>query len=561
MKAPIPAAALESHIAIVGKTGSGKSNLGKVIAESLMSAGERVCVLDPTGTWWGLRLKPDGRHASEFKSLAIFGGEHGDIPIGEQHGAVIGEAIGTSSDSAIIDTRALTVGQRTRFFTAFAETLLRLNRGPLHLIIDEAHIFAPQGKTDPEGGKMVHAANNLVSLGRGSGLRIILISQRPQKMHKDALTQAETLVAMRLIHNLDIDAVRAWIGEQADPTRGREITSSLPSLKTGDGWVWAPQLEHLEQTRFPLASTYDSGKPLGRDQAAPLLAPLDTTALGDKMDAIRQEALANDPARLKARIRELEAAPGAIDTGAIERSRSEGWDSGYAAGVAQGNALMAASVEQQLAAMAVEYGDTADRYRESVASLKKKGALTPQSAPPATVPAARVRAAPKPSAPPAPVTQANGVSLTGPQQKIVTALSMWLALGDVAPTRQMVAFVAGYSPKSSGFANLLGAMRSAGIIDYPGERRVSLLSAPVENSTEDAAAIMASVLKAPQIKIIQALLAGGRMTRGALADKAGYSIGSSGYANLLGSLRSLTILDYPSTGTVELQSWVARVMK
>ncbi len=40
---------------------------------------------------------------------------------------------------------------------------------PVDLIIDEAHHFMPQGKVpDPQSGKMLHAANNLVSGGRGS---------------------------------------------------------------------------------------------------------------------------------------------------------------------------------------------------------------------------------------------------------------------------------------------------------------------------------------------------------------------------------------------------------
>lgn len=34
---------------------------------------------------------------------------------------------------AIVDTRLMTVSERTAFFTAFAQTLLRKNRGPLRL--------------------------------------------------------------------------------------------------------------------------------------------------------------------------------------------------------------------------------------------------------------------------------------------------------------------------------------------------------------------------------------------------------------------------------------------
>ena len=84
---PIPRIALEGHIGILGKTGSGKSNLAKTIAEDLLSRGERLCVIDPTGTWWGLRLNADGTPSSH--DVVIFGGQRPDLPIGADHGAAI----------------------------------------------------------------------------------------------------------------------------------------------------------------------------------------------------------------------------------------------------------------------------------------------------------------------------------------------------------------------------------------------------------------------------------------------------------------------------------------
>ncbi len=49
MTSPIPSGALEHHVAFLGKTGSGKSNAARTIVEDSLDAGERVCVLDPTG--------------------------------------------------------------------------------------------------------------------------------------------------------------------------------------------------------------------------------------------------------------------------------------------------------------------------------------------------------------------------------------------------------------------------------------------------------------------------------------------------------------------------------
>ena len=321
---PVPAEALDKHIAILGKTGSGKSNLAKTIAEDLLERGARVCVIDPTGTWWGLRLMADGNTPSGHP-IVIFGGQHADLPIQAAHGSVIARAIGTSSTPAIIDTRELTVSDRTRFFTGFAETLVRANRGELTLILDEAHLFMPQSGARVGGGApaMLHAGNNLVSLGRGVGLRIVLISQRPAKLHKDSLTQVETLVAMRLIAPQDRRAIDDWIGEWADAQEGRELARSLPSLPTGDAWIWSPEMDHLERAHCPLAATYDSGHARSRGTAE-RLPEIDVAEIAARLEEVGAEVLADDPKTLRRRIAELERelrkkTPAAVDEGEHRR--------------------------------------------------------------------------------------------------------------------------------------------------------------------------------------------------------------------------------------------------
>lgn len=324
---PIPAKALEHHIAILGKTGSGKTTAAKAGAENILDAGGRVCVVDPTGAWWGMKSSVTGK--SGAYPFVIFGGSHADFPLGASHGDAVAEIVGTSNTPAIIDTSQMRVGERSRFFTDFADALMRKNRGPLHLYVDEAHVFMPQGKVpDPQSGQMLAAGNNMVSGGRSRGLRITLITQRPAKLHKDSLTQVETLVAMKLIAPQDRAAVEAWIEDNADEKRAREIISTLATLKTGEAWVWSPECDVLERVKFPRIRTFDSSAaPTGEDSSGVVLARVDGDTIREKLTRIAAEVVANDPRALKARIAELEreikTGLGAASTALIPRETYE----------------------------------------------------------------------------------------------------------------------------------------------------------------------------------------------------------------------------------------------
>src|ERR1700678_3662798 len=67
------------HIAILGKTGCGKTFTAKGFAELLLAKKQRVCILDPTGVWWGLRSDKTGKRPAF--PIYVFGGEHADLPL------------------------------------------------------------------------------------------------------------------------------------------------------------------------------------------------------------------------------------------------------------------------------------------------------------------------------------------------------------------------------------------------------------------------------------------------------------------------------------------------
>lgn len=130
----MPLDAVTATFAVLGKKGRGKTYTASVLAEELMHAGCLVCVIDPTGVWYGLRSSADGSEAGF--PVVIIGGEHADIALRPDQGAVIAELIVTQRFSAVLDLSLLRNTERKAFAADFLETLYWRNREPLHLIID-----------------------------------------------------------------------------------------------------------------------------------------------------------------------------------------------------------------------------------------------------------------------------------------------------------------------------------------------------------------------------------------------------------------------------------------
>lgn len=283
---PIPDAALDADIAIVAKKGRGKTYTAKGIVERLLHMQRRVLVLDPLSVWWGLKSASDGK-APGFP-IPVFGGPHADIPLHDAAGPIIGELIVSTGISAVLDMGQMRKAEQARLVADLLDYLFTHNRDPLWLVLEEADAFAPQ---QPMGEltRVLGEVDRIARRGRNFGFRLISITQRPAKLHKDVLTQLSTLIALGVTSPQDRDAIKAWVEGNADRDQARKVYESLASLPVGEGWIWAPDNDLLKHVKFPLIQTLDTSKtPKAGDAriTAPVLASADLEQIALQIQAI-----------------------------------------------------------------------------------------------------------------------------------------------------------------------------------------------------------------------------------------------------------------------------------
>lgn len=572
----LPDAALRQHIAILGKTGSGKTYTAKVIVERLLKANRRVAIIDPTGAWWGLRSSAGGDNPGY--PVAILGGTHADAPLPPHSGSACAELITANSMQVVFDTTQFSVGERTRWFIDFANAAFRMNKGPLHLVIDECHVFAPQGKVpDPDTGRMLHAANQLFSGGRSRGFRLIGISQRPAKWHKDALTSCDTLAVLRLIAPQDRYAVQDWIDGCGDREKGKEVLDSLANLQRGEGWIWYPEGSVLQRVKFPRITTFDSSAtPDDGDeiQMPKSLAEIDLSAIAKSMEEAESWVKENDPKELRKRIRELEQRQPVNDPRPLaelqERlENTEALLSDNAGKLAEAcEELEKADLifEQLHGSLGRVFAFVQGCLDVPVASIKRTP-LAPQNhtSQGADVAAKVHRVNGTTGAAAAAKVEGPAIALSGPQQRVLNALAEWQALGVKSPNRFQVGFLAGYTATSGTFRNILAECRSAGLIDYPDADSVYLTpDGRAKASAEDRPTCLVDLwdrvesrLSGPQRRVFGFVVMqarGAERGRTEAAEACGYTASSGTWRNLLSEMKSLGLIRYPKQTTVQASS-------
>lgn len=250
----IPVKAATKTFAILAKRGAGKSYTGAVLAEEFFNNGIPFVVFDPIDVWWGLRFAQDGKNKG--LPVVVFGLEHADILLDKGMGRQIAQAIVEENLSCIISTFGMPKVAQRQLITEFSEEILTINNTPRHIFIEEAHEYVPQ-RVFGDMGKIFNSVSNLVVMGRNRGLGVTLINQRAATINKDVLTQVDTLLAFRNIAPQDRKALKEWVEYHSAEGDFEQFMKSLPSLPTGEGWIWSPEfLETFQRIKIRARRTF-----------------------------------------------------------------------------------------------------------------------------------------------------------------------------------------------------------------------------------------------------------------------------------------------------------------
>jgi len=538
----LPEEAVTETFAILGKRGVGKTTTARVLTEELLEVGLPVLILDPTGVWWGLRTSADGKTAGY--PVVIFGGDRADVPLEETAGTLIADVIVSQRISAVLDLSSLSKGGTRRFSTDLLERLYHRNREPLHVVIDEADLLAPQ-RVAHGGERLLGAMSDLVRRGRVRGLGVSMITQRPATLSKDILTQAEVLIALRMTGPRDVAAIDEWVRLHADEDEAREVKSSLASLPVGTAWVWSPGwLDLLRRVQIRVPRTFDSSatpRPGQKRLSAKAMAPIDLAALGEQITATMERGKAEDPRQLRRTIEDLQrqlrtrAAPAPAETVTVTVP------------------VLDAECLTELRGAVAAYESSAEALRAVLGTISAKcdDVADPGRAAPPPQPSRRVVQAARPE----PVPAEQGATPTptatpdGRLPKAQRAILSVLAQHGGRTTTQ-VALLTSYSHKSGGFRNSLSSLRSAELIEGRGDTDITPEGLRVLGHYEPLPTGPALVewwkreqLGKAESAILDVLVEHwpAAVSVDFIAEATGYSATSGGFRNSLSRLRSLQL--------------------
>ena len=544
---------VDTRLLVQAASGGGKSWLLRKICE-LAADRVQILVLDPEGEFSTLREKHD----------FLLVGEEGELRPEVRTSALLARKLLQLRVSAVLDLYELRLEDRRRFVGSFLSSLMNVPKKLWHdvlVIVDEAHVFSP------EKGKVAASSEAVIQLmtqGRKRGLCGVLATQRLSSLNKDAAAMAKNVLIGSTTLDVDLQRASLTLG------LGGKDRTKLMHLEPGQFYGFGPAFDFRGVEMLRVGAVQTTHPRPGRRRQLTVPAPSRAIrGVQKEFDDLPDEAEKEirDMRQAKAKIGELEG-----QLRMLRRQLESGKSAGAAGAEQRAEQLQGQLQEAQIAldgyqmqadaamSQMVEFvQDVVRRVQKAVEALQLPEA--PKFSLPVAKPARARQTQPTGKlVAPAPETDAPAPIKGGLRLQVLKALRWWEAAGIGTPTRQQVAAVAG-STGSGHFQNVLGQLRTAGLIDYPSPGQLMLLSAgeqevsPVPRPpTLDTLCnlVRRTVLgNGLESRVFNAVVQhrGEPLPRGNLAEHAG-STGSGHFQNVLGRLRTLGLVDYPSPNHV-----------
>lgn len=293
---------IASRMLIQANSGAGKSRAVRQLLEETHGRVQHL-VIDPEGEFNTLR---------ERFGYVLAAVRDGDVAAHPKTARVLCRKLVELGASAVLDIYELPLDERREFVRLFLTELMGLPRAlwrPILVVIDEAHVFAPE-RGHGESVSL-DAVTTLCTAGRKRGFCAVLATQRISKLHKDAAAELLNKLIGRV--GLDVDVKRAGDELGFD----KEQRQPLKSLPPGEFFVYGPAISNTV-TRIRTGDVRTTHPEPGVASAAPPSAPSAIRELLEHLRDIPQEAEAEARtiADLEKQNRELQGTVRRLERGA-----------------------------------------------------------------------------------------------------------------------------------------------------------------------------------------------------------------------------------------------------
>lgn len=239
---------------ITGKSGSGKSNTAGKICEEILELGYPLLVIDVEGEYYGLK--------EEYELLHVGADEECDLQVGIEHAEKIAELCLKQNVPIILDVSGYIETEKVNQLIhdtckAMFDKEKKLKK-PFPILVEEAHEYIPQQGTRGEDGKVSEMLIRISKRGRKRGLGIAALSQRPQSVDKDFITQTDYKIWHNLDWDTELNVVRRVLGKDyVDPVKNLETGEAI--LQTDFVEDSPLKIHVLQKKTFDAGETPDLG--------------------------------------------------------------------------------------------------------------------------------------------------------------------------------------------------------------------------------------------------------------------------------------------------------------